>query len=260
MHRILTCSLKQWWVKPVFSSRECSSIPAPACLLVVQLSSVEQSCLHHCSLAKHRSIFPLLGFAVQGLHLCTQCCLQCLHPLLSLCAWYTRHFPGNTTCTGIAVAVLLWEGDVTLWTFGPLLSWLSLSQSLGFWVPQLINRDCALQLSLKALQVKGEKKWNIDIITLQNGVIAVKWPVKLSKSCMRNRKHNHRMDDVEKRLEITLSIPSAQAVTYVGVTRGFESGWVLNICRDRDSIPSSSIWPSSWLKFLVFRWNFIPLF
>lgn len=58
---------------------------------------------------------------------------------------------------------------------------------------------------------------------------------------MRNRKHNHRMDDVGKRLEITLSIPSAQAVTYVGVTRGFESGWVLNICRDRDSIPSSSI-------------------
>lgn len=87
MHRNLTCSLKYWWVKPVFTSYGSISIGAPACLLVVQLSSAEQGCLHHCSLAKLRNIFPLLGFAVQGLHLWTECCLQSLHPLLSLGAW-----------------------------------------------------------------------------------------------------------------------------------------------------------------------------
>lgn len=166
MHRKLTCSLKHWWVKPVFTSHGCSSIRAPACLLLVQLSSAERGCPCHCSLAfflaKRRNIFPLLRFAVQGMHLWTECCLRCLHPLLSLGAWYTRHFPGNTTCTGIAVPVLVWEGEVTLWRFCPsaptfLNAFKQIPWFLSAPVPQLINGDCELQPLSKALQIKEGK-------------------------------------------------------------------------------------------------------
>lgn len=149
MHSNLTCSLKHWWAKPVFSSGGCSSIRAAACLLVVQLGRAA------CTTAPWQNT----GTSFQGLQLWTESCLQHLQPLLSLGAWHTRHFSGNATCTGIVVAVLLWEGEVTLWGFGPSVpTFLNVfKQSPWFLsapVPHLFSGDCELQRSLKALQKK----------------------------------------------------------------------------------------------------------
>lgn len=138
MHRNLTWWVKHGWVKPVFTSCGYSSIRAPACLLVVQLSSAEQGCLHHCSLAKHRNIFPLLGLQSKG-----RICEQSAASSASSLRW---HWVLGTPGVSLEVPLaqtwqwLCWSGSGR-WQLGdlvplPPLSWISSSKFVGFWVPQ----------------------------------------------------------------------------------------------------------------------------
>lgn len=209
------------------------------------------------SLAKHRSISPLLWFTVQGLHLWIECCIQHLRPLLSQGTRYTRHLSWNTTCTGVAAAVLVQEREVTLRKFGPsapvflnvfkqitcfLTVPVPLAVKKGWWTTNLIKGTADQGVESAA------KELNFYIITL----LAAKWPVKLSEMSRRNRRQNHRMDDVGKDLEIISSVPCAQAgsaragclglcLAGFWISAGMETPKPLRA-------PCSIVWPPTQLK------------
>lgn len=266
MHRNLTCSLKHWWAEPVFTSHGFSSIRAPACLIVVQLSSAEQGCPRHCSLAKHRNIFPLLGFAVQGLHLWTECCLHCLHPLLSLGAWYTRHFPGNTTCTGSAA---LGRGGDTLeiWSpcshfpeclkSNPLVSECpsSPAHQWGFWATTLI-KDTADQerkkFCTRAKYYYYPAKW-CHCCKMVRKIVKIMYKKQETESqngwCWKGSWDHFVCSPL-----LRLSYLCGVAQGYIWLGFGYLQGWRLH------SLFQCLTTIIVKINFLVFRWNFIYLF
>lgn len=111
--------MQHWWVEAVFSSRERTFIKAPACLFVVQLSSPERSCLLHCLPGKAQEQLSFAVIYSPGAAAVDSVLPPAPPASAAAGCWAQQASLSKFGCTGVVVAVLVREWEVTLWRFGP---------------------------------------------------------------------------------------------------------------------------------------------